>query len=682
MPSACCSSNFVTEHEDAVDDIQYIVKDEDTDSSTLNTDVSTVEMMCAVVKMKLNSFCTSPQLNHKINSVVLDANVLLGEAYAFSNFHIRRLLEERSNGRISVSLDVKTDRVVVNIQPRAVPEVDRKFFYRCLLAVATSNCRPSTLGADFQESILLFDALRPPGQVKVNIAELNQVVADLSITMATMASNHLWTNLERRLHTYVKSMYPMLKSKWKDIVRGVVKEQKAHVDSLFPLTAAATGNSRRSEALAGKVAVARRVVSDLRTLLPLKTSKRHASHAHLTLPLYFQMLQHEETRQESRQDAPRQEGAEKSRRVFSLLPVKGGYTISNIPISSMFMLKLLKTLQIEKNIPGDGRTVDAMVYWRKHFNINAVETQTRRFDGRIVTDGRSVSVLLAKPSSIVTSNSLSPSQSLLYGTLIKETNVRMVAVDPGYKDVVTMCTYANCEESKEYVSYSSARYYETAKFNVSRRRTTRWNNETKELTSSVPSPKTASAKSMDAYLTKYLTTLTPLTQHRHAKGYRNMRFMRYVHKRKAINEICDIIAPPSNFVILGFGDWKSGPTPISRRTSGPIEEIKLELANRDNVLMTMLDEYKTSATCSCCGGRLVNMEAKVTDRKTKTPRLHASKIHRTLHCKSRTCSLESDYRGTTWNRDVNASRNLMNVLLAKIYGQPRPIELQRPFSRR
>ena len=82
----------------------------------------------ATVKMKLNTFLRTDtntrRIKAKLNDVVLDGNRLLGEAYAFANFHVGRLLE--------ADIDV--------------PVIDRNFYYRCLLAVCDSNCRADTLG--------------------------------------------------------------------------------------------------------------------------------------------------------------------------------------------------------------------------------------------------------------------------------------------------------------------------------------------------------------------------------------------------------------------------------------------------------------------------------------------------------------------------------------------------------
>ena len=49
------------------------------------------------VKMKLNTFSSNKQLNTMLRNVVFDMNQLLGESYAFANFHILRILHAKDS---------------------------------------------------------------------------------------------------------------------------------------------------------------------------------------------------------------------------------------------------------------------------------------------------------------------------------------------------------------------------------------------------------------------------------------------------------------------------------------------------------------------------------------------------------------------------------------------------------
>jgi hypothetical protein len=159
-----------------------------------------------------------------------------------------------------------------------------------------------------------------------------------------------------------------------------------------------------------------------------------------------------------------------------------------------------------------------------------------------------------------------------------------------------------------------------------------------------------------------------------------MRFLRYVMKQKYVKSICDAIAPPGlDAVVVGFGDWSGGSQScISRKHCGPLEDIKRELRSRKNVWFRMVDEHKTSQIDSETHEPLRNMKAWTTSLRRDangkmTRRLVYSKVHKVLHCQPNAgVRCPTARRQTTWNRDVNASRNILKLLQLEVAGLPRP----------
>jgi hypothetical protein len=83
----------------------------------------------------------------------------MGEAYAFSNLHVLQIL---------------TSSDELNL-----PVIDRNFFYRCLLAVSTSNST-GLFNSVMQSSIEKFDTLRSGDATsKVDVRGYSQLLADL-----------------------------------------------------------------------------------------------------------------------------------------------------------------------------------------------------------------------------------------------------------------------------------------------------------------------------------------------------------------------------------------------------------------------------------------------------------------------------------------------------------------------
>jgi hypothetical protein len=625
------------------------------DNLVIDNEIEGVEAFVAnaCVKMKLNTFSVNKQINTRLRNVVLDMNQVLGEAYAFANFHLLRIM------------DASPDIVV--------PKIDRNFYYRCLVAVSVNKSRDTTLSDELQASKKRFDALRESNVPKVKTIGQSQMIADLSISMATMATNHLWMNIQKRLQRFLSWSQPALKLPMrKRIVASVLFKPTVALSKLFP--------NKDIHEQAGLA-----VATELRGILELPSSGQYASRAHLLIPLYFHILKVTVAAKKVWIDAKKVKKF--GGRVFTLLPMKNGYTISHIQFSAMTLLGYMKELKLEQ-FEGDGRKEDASRILRKYFNVNLVETKNRRFGNRIITDGVAVSVLMNKKSALVCPNSC-PSEKKLQELYVRSLcdrsdseHVRIASVDPGYTDVVTgIDQYGNIN------SYSSAKYYEMALYNMSRRRTDKWNQGTVLLTATIPPPETDSLTEFEEFARPYLKNLRVILQHRCDKGYRNMRFLRYKKKQVAIRDICEMIAPRGELSVVGFGDWNGGNgTPIKRRCAGPLQEIKLYLAKMKDVVLMSIDEYNTSKKCSDCGHELCNMKAsRVTYRKVDGTRVKVvrdiEKIHKILHCKSRqagtSSSTETPRCGTTWNRDVNASKNILKLTILQMQGLPRPVALRR-----
>ena len=111
---------------------------------------------------------------------------------------------------------------------------------------------------------------------------------------------------------------------------------------------------------------------------------------------------------------------------------------------------------------------------------------------------------------------------------------------------------------------------------------------------------------------------------------------------------------------------------MSRKTCGPLQAIRRHLGERPDVVFIAVDEHLTSMTCSECRHRLCNMCA-LTTRKSRDGEVvvRRSKVHKVLHCSSSDRSDKSGC-GKTWNRDINASRNILSLTLDLLAGRDRP----------
>ena len=609
-----------------------------------------------VVKMTL--------VKARIDALVMTANIALAEAYLFANFHVSRCLSDP--GFAAADL----------------PKLDRSFYYRCLIAVTTCNAKDDTLGVQLELSKSAFDVLRPPNYAKADMRPFNQLMAELSIQMATMACNSVWDNLSRFVFRYLKVAYPDLKRWWKKIVAAVVDRPNVSLESLIPPTCA---NAVRAAAAA----------EQLRAWIDLPAAAHYNTRAHLCMRLFHKILERlAQDAKDSSSDEKVETGKKKRRvRLFNLLPRKGGFTLSYIPITGRTLRALLRSgpNPIEPQIPSTERCAsggggdDTMSIWKRYFHINAVETRKARFDERFMTDGKGVSVqrrVLRKQLQPESCGGFPADCAVAECRIIHatpEADVLDVGVDPGMTDIVT------CTDSDYNIrSYSSARFSMDAGYITSRHRTRRWNADTESLVASIPSSTATSMAEIEAHVRAYLSALPALLGVRFSKGYRSMRFLRYQGKQRAIEKVCDLIAPPERTVVVGFGNWSNSGSGISRSCSGPIREIRQRLSRRPNVCFKNIDENYTSCTCHGCFARLTNMRADTVrvkvNKKGEVVRKEVAnnKVHKVLHCRTSVGSEPVLARcGATWNRDVNASRNILMLLETWIMGFERP----KPFMK-
>jgi transposase len=95
--------------------------------------------------------------------------------------------------------------------------------------------------------------------------------------------------------------------------------------------------------------------------------------------------------------------------------------------------------------------------------------------------------------------------------------------------------------------------------------------------------------------------------------------------------------------------------------------------------MMDVDECKSSVTCHCCQQRLTNMKADTTklDRRTGVREVRRSRVHKVLHCKPSDGDVETKRCMTTWNRDINAAKNILMLGMHQVYGWERPSAFRR-----
>ena len=115
---------------------------------------------------------------------------------------------------------------------------------------------------------------------------------------------------------------------------------------------------------------------------------------------------------------------------------------------------------------------------------------------------------------------------------------------------------------------------------------------------------------------------------------------------------------------LQEGNERSGI--IKRHPMVPVKRFRKAMGVHATV--QMLDEYRTSKCCSCCGSICRKQKLRRVNRIDNGFEFVA--CHQVVRCSSNECA-------TCWQRDENSSNNHLKLLLCYIRGEERPEYLRR-----
>ena len=382
----------------------------------------------------------------------------------------------------------------------------------------------------------------------------------------------------------------------------------------------------------------------------------------------------------------------KNNSVFSILPMKQGFTISHIKICNTGLYGLLKRAEIadpdrmekflnSKNLTlptaNDWETSEAHNYWNAFFNIPKFETDNRKFSGEIQTDGKAVSISIKRQKIKINITEITDTKEFIkkyYGS-IKECDLlsyieskyktmqeflkdkyqgkEIWGFDPGRTDV-----YAGTNTKRERMSVTTRSFYEKSKYRESNRIIKGWQDRDSRINfinKNMPSPKTSKIEQVCVYTKFLLGHLDYLLNFHMTKGFRTLKLKRYIYSKKELKTMCK----PFENSMVGFGNWSNNDSIIKSSQKGPVKKFELELRKHCKVIS--IDEFRTSKLHNVCFNELINQYSLM---KIKDGSCCNHKVHSVLHCKNNGCL------GITMNRDDNASQNILDIFLYSLMFGP------------
>jgi hypothetical protein len=347
----------------------------------------------------------------------------------------------------------------------------------------------------------------------------------------------------------------------------------------------------------------------------------------------------------------------------SLLPHKGSFKTSFLTINTNTLRTLMLMAGIE-GVPDESAFLqNKSLWWRRMFNVHKLETCTRSFAYEIATDGRSVSIVMSKPKKACSEANL---PELTVGTNIW-------SLDPGARCIFTSTgiRYNGQGEPSTVLTTKKCtgrEYYHKAGYTKTNKLERKWllsDSKVQEALSDMPIRHYTSVHGGRQRLEYVWSKYELVSSHFGQRRYKNVRITRRINGLRQLRSMCLSLTEGSTdkkATIVGFGDW-SATTHHRTSTPGPSKRFRNELAR----IATVVDvgEQYTSKTCSNCHLQcLENMRCQGKCKKTK--QVQKVKVHGVLHCTNSEC------KGKTWDRDINAARNILEITMCQLLGWPRP----------
>ena len=580
---------------------------------------------CSVVKCTFNKFCKAEgaALRDALNSIVLEVNQTVAEAYLLANLHITRLID----GGLPV------------------PELTLSFFYGCLASVSQAGKKkPDSKDAAFRASVDMYRgwaAECPEHQAPDSRYLSSGFHQQTSTQMLVNTRVYIAETFARRFKKYIQHRHGLNGSEARRLMTCIFAAEYAGDEAL---------------------------VLDYRSHLPRKPEYgRLEDQPHLVLPMLHEILRYFEAQHRVHAQAETVPG--KALRLFSLLPNKRGFECSHVKLCNNGLYGLLKRSGAKMELPADGPAWRAAApnFWRMCFRIEHFETANRHFAGEVLTDGHAVSIVMRKPKRKNAGGA---------ARIDLDDFDRVIGLDPGRTDMLT-----TCDTRGAYHHHSTRRYHHDATYKASLRTIQGWNDgdaAIRRVHEELPTRKSSHVEVLKAHAIFVLPVLRATLQWHMRKPFRKLKLRRYIAGWRALQKVCDDLTGGQR-TLVGFGDWSNRDVAgvIKKSPAGPVKRLERELRKRPECRVVEVDEFRTSKLHSACGCAMRHAyrhkhERRCPERGFEGGELRGVvKVHAVLSCPNSCC------RGICMNRDENAALNILQLLRMQVTGHQRPPHFSR-----
>jgi len=493
------------------------------------------------------------------------------------------------------------------------------FYYRTLATVSKLNNR-SSKERENDELLKTYNQYMNTKDIETPYKDYSgNLMNNMSLEMKIAVTNHIILNFTKRLQRYT-----------------ILKYGVKNINNLYDTTLYYVPNKNEKE------------IKDFVKIVPttenIKNNLNHIIQLEYEIQKYFDSLE------------PDTKGV----RNFSITPIKGSYIDGYVKVCTSCLKDLTKTNK-------DLKDLDKDTLWRTLFNLNEVETCNKKFHYEISTDGYGVSVTVGKSLGLdLFEVDEDDKVSCKCGCKVKRSGYkkhldssthikkmatkrklddteeqfdRIVGLDPGVNQI-----YSAVDQDNNFMNCSSKQYRTKSKIKHSCEWNKRRCKEVQDTLNSLKSFKTVDIDKYKSAFEQYSKTYNELTFFYNSKAYKKWKFKTYCFRKKTISSMCKDICKNKK-TLVGYGDWSKNQGIIKKHPSTPNKKLREALIRYKDCKVVSVNEYRTSKECSICHSVVKNV----------------SKIHQIVRCSNNECSM-------CWQRDINASRNIIQKLYSENLG--------------
>lgn len=310
--------------------------------------------------------------------------------------------------------------------------------------------------------------------------------------------------------------------------------------------------------------------------------------------------------------------------------------------------------------------------WSTFFNTNnrCFQKKDYSFHHQIQTDGVGVSIILSKPKLIKQETEQIKKKEFEYLDNVNvSTDKKIVGIDPGKSDLI----YCIDENRTTFRYTANQRRFESGSkkytFYMNRDKRTQIidgktvkQHET-ELTQFCQ--KTCDLKKFQEFILNKTKINSKLFSFYQESKTRKFKLNRYFNTQKSesnmVNNFRQKFGPPSQ-TIIAFGDYTQGQHQM--RGLEPTKDIGMRrLFRKHGYPVYLIDEDLTSKLCHRC--KCVNENFKYEISHKPKYLGQRRQVHGLIRCTNGNC-------GIKWNRDYNASLNILEIAKSLVNGRGRP----------